>query len=554
MGIAIQRRRGTTLQTASFTGKVGEMTIDTTKFVLVVHDGSTLGGWAMSRYDHVHDVATESVDGFMSAADKTKLDSVIGGVQNYQVVQANGTDQTSRFKINFTPFFAITDDGGGNRTSVDLTPTGVSAGTFTKFTVNTKGLITNATYLGSGDIPSLPYSKISDFVTGVQTVRLDQLTHPAADVSMNSHKIINMADPVGSTDAATKQYVDATATGLTFKDAVRVASAGTNINLNAPGTTIDTVLLNLGDRILLKDQGDQTANGIYTYNGPSSTLTRSNDANSDSEVNSGMFMLVTEGHVNAGIGYVLSTPNPITLGVTYLIFVPFSSGSGSVTAGNGINVVGSVVSVATASTGRIAVSPSGVDLATIGGLTPGTYQQFTVDAYGRITGTTNNTWQPSNAGLSAIAALSVNGFVSRTGSGTFASRTFQPGTGIQILNGDGASGNPSISVTSNTTQQKVQIFNNGSAVGTRANINLIPGTGAAFLFADNVGSDRVDVTIGLTPGGGAAPSTSQYVTLATDPNLTNERVLAVGTGITITDGGSGNNVTLALVTDFGAVP
>ena len=44
MATAIQRRRGTTTQHGSFTGLAGEITIDTTKNTIVVHDGSTAGG------------------------------------------------------------------------------------------------------------------------------------------------------------------------------------------------------------------------------------------------------------------------------------------------------------------------------------------------------------------------------------------------------------------------------------------------------------------------------------------------------------------------------
>jgi hypothetical protein len=40
------------------------------------------------------------------------------------------------------------------------------------------------------------------------------------------------------------------------------------------------------------------------------------------------------------------------------------------------------------------------------------------------------------------------------------------------------------------------------------------------------------------------PVGAQYVTLATDSTLTNERVLAAWTGITVTDGGAGSNVTV----------
>ena len=46
-------------------------------------------------------------------------------------------------------------------------------------------------------------------------------------------------------------------------------------------------------------------------------------------------------------------------------------------------------------------------------------------------------------------------------------------------------------------------------------------------------------------GGGGAPTDAQYVTLATDVGLSAERVLTAGSGISITDGGAGGNVTIA---------
>ena len=49
MATRIQFRRGTSAQHASFTGAVGEMTVDTDKDVVVVHDGSTAGGFEMLK-------------------------------------------------------------------------------------------------------------------------------------------------------------------------------------------------------------------------------------------------------------------------------------------------------------------------------------------------------------------------------------------------------------------------------------------------------------------------------------------------------------------------
>ena len=49
MPFAFQRRRGTTAQHASFTGLLGELTVDTDKDVVVVHDGSTAGGFPLAK-------------------------------------------------------------------------------------------------------------------------------------------------------------------------------------------------------------------------------------------------------------------------------------------------------------------------------------------------------------------------------------------------------------------------------------------------------------------------------------------------------------------------
>tara|TARA_R100001460_G_scaffold100934_1_gene144726 strand:- start:2618 stop:3112 length:495 start_codon:yes stop_codon:yes gene_type:complete len=49
MATQIQFRRGTTSEHGSFTGAVGEVTVDTTKDTMVVHDNSQAGGYAMAN-------------------------------------------------------------------------------------------------------------------------------------------------------------------------------------------------------------------------------------------------------------------------------------------------------------------------------------------------------------------------------------------------------------------------------------------------------------------------------------------------------------------------
>jgi hypothetical protein len=61
MATAIQFRRGTTAQHSSFTGLVGEITVDTDLDTLRVHDGSTAGGSRLAKYSEVVAAATGDI-------------------------------------------------------------------------------------------------------------------------------------------------------------------------------------------------------------------------------------------------------------------------------------------------------------------------------------------------------------------------------------------------------------------------------------------------------------------------------------------------------------
>ena len=63
------------------------------------------------------------------------------------------------------------------------------------------------------------------------------------------------------------------------------------------------------------------------------------------------------------------------------------------------------------------------------------------------------------------------------------------------------------------------------------------------IYFKNDGGTEYDLTSG--GGGSGAPTDAQYVTLATDGDLSAERVLTAGTGISLTDGGAGSTITVA---------
>jgi len=181
--------------------------------------------------------------------------------------------------------------------------------------------------------------------------------------------------------------------------------------------------------------------------------------------------------------------------------------------------------------------------------------------------------QPLDSTLTALASYNTNGILTQTSADTFVGRTIT-GTAseITVTNGDGVSGNPTISLPSGINLTKLGngdvdatelSYLNGVTSGIQSQLDGKAPNSASFITVSSESSlsgERVltagtNVTLDTgTPGqiiinssgggGGGAPTTAQYVTLATDAGLSAERVLAVGEGLSMTDGGANGNVTL----------
>ena len=82
MADRVQHIRHPTATADTFQGLEGELTVDTTRKALRVHDGTTPGGLESARSD-LNNVAeaTSSVAGKMSAGDKAKLDGISSGAE-----------------------------------------------------------------------------------------------------------------------------------------------------------------------------------------------------------------------------------------------------------------------------------------------------------------------------------------------------------------------------------------------------------------------------------------------------------------------------------------
>lgn len=164
---------------------------------------------------------------------------------------------------------------------------------------------------------------------------------------------------MSSLNTALRNYTDAAIAGLSWKQAVRVA---TTANITLSGLqSIDGYTTIAGDRVLVKNQSTATQNGIYIAS--AGAWTRATDSDNSAEFES-MAMYVSTGTTNKTTGWVLSNEGVITLNTTNLAYAQFS-GNGSYTAGNGITISGN--SIAQTNVG-----------------TAGTYTKVTTDAMGNV--------------------------------------------------------------------------------------------------------------------------------------------------------------------------
>ena len=96
-------------------------------------------------------------------------------------------------------------------------------------------------------------------------------------------KLTNLPAPVGANDAVRLADLNSAVEGLAWKDSCRVATTA-NLNLAAPGATIDGITMAANDRVLVKAQTAGAENGIYIYNGSAVAATRALDANTAAEL------------------------------------------------------------------------------------------------------------------------------------------------------------------------------------------------------------------------------------------------------------------------------
>lgn len=289
----------------------------------------------LNRANHTGTQLSTTISDFAEAAQ-----DAVGGA----LIDTNSVDFTYDDANNQIKADAKVVTGGGIEiaaSGLQLTNTGVTAGTYTKLTVDIKGRVTSGASLSSGDLPLHTHTSgdISDFHTAVRTNRLDQMAVPTASLNLNNQKITNLSDPTNPQDAATKNYVDNAIAGLSWKQSVKVA---TTANITLSGTqTIDGIALSVGDRVLVKNQSTASQNGIYIVS--SSTWSRAGDVDTWAELVSAA-VFVERGTINADTAWVCTVDPGGTLGTTPVSWTQFN-GVAELVAGNGLSKTGNQVDI-----------------------------------------------------------------------------------------------------------------------------------------------------------------------------------------------------------------
>jgi len=313
-------------------------------------DGS--GNLAFQTVDTTLEISTDSGSG---SFETNQTLTITGGT----ALDSSFDDSTNTITIN------VTNASIGTTQLTDAGVTNVKLANST-ITLGSSTLTLGAT---TTDIAGLTSLVVDDITINGQTI---STTASNKDITLTPHGTGTVVVPAGYKDRAgftddsltTKQYVDSIASGLSVKDSVRAASTanlvatysngtlgvGATLTSNSSGRIVlDTILVPLNSRVLIKDQTSQAHNGIYkvTVIGDSSTpwvLTRDVEADTSIELTGGSFVFVEEGAIGADNGYVFTHTGAPTMGSTALPVSQFS-GAGQITAGAALSKIGNQLDV-----------------------------------------------------------------------------------------------------------------------------------------------------------------------------------------------------------------
>ena len=271
-GFSIKRRRGTTAQHASFVGLIGELTVDTDKNVVVVHDGATSGGYEMA------DKSLSNVD----------LNTIFTAGTGMSITNNSGVLEFSN--TNTADITAVTAGagltGGGTAGSVTLAldNSGVAANTYgsataiPSITVDAYGRITSVTTNTVAGVSGLTFNNS----TGVMRLSTADGQNFDATVNLSSYTSDDIAEGPNTlyfTNARARSALSA-GTGVTYNSSTGEIAIGQDVGTTANPTFADLTLT--GDLVVqgttttINTQELAVADNIITLNSDVTTTPTQN--------------------------------------------------------------------------------------------------------------------------------------------------------------------------------------------------------------------------------------------------------------------------------------
>jgi hypothetical protein len=263
MATQIQLRRGNTTQTNAFTGAIAEVTVDTDKKTLVIHDGSTAGGIPLSKESTTSTIFNHANGAF----DKANSANVLAQAGYNQANTATTSAQAAFDKANQTAQLAFTTVSANGTSLVadanndTLTITSaVANGVFVSGNSSTDaldiGLIdSGVTASGYGDSISVP-----TFVVDAKG-RLTSASNTTIRSGTTSQTgVVQLQDSVISTSTSNA------ATPASVKTAYDLATTANNNAVNA-GTYANAAFDKANSANVLAQSGYNQANTATTTAG-----------------------------------------------------------------------------------------------------------------------------------------------------------------------------------------------------------------------------------------------------------------------------------------------
>jgi hypothetical protein len=237
---AVQRRRGTTSEHSSFTGLAGELTIDTTKDTVVVHDGSTAGGISLLRED-VDNLAADAISG----------DKVHGGTISGSVALANGATAATQSAGNDSTLIAttafVTAAVGGEDTLAEMGDVALVSATSGDMLVHDGSNWVDVTM--SGDATMAANGAVTIAANSVE-LGTDTTGNYVASLTAGTGVTVGGAAEGGTPSVAIGQAV-ATTSDVTFNNLI----VDGTLTVNGSTTTVDTTNILIEDPLMFLSSG-----------------------------------------------------------------------------------------------------------------------------------------------------------------------------------------------------------------------------------------------------------------------------------------------------------